>query len=61
MDHKNDCSVCGKELVYLDEDENTECFYCKDPYTSNVRCEPVIMFVTGATALQAMTSSSSTA
>lgn len=39
MDHKNDCSVCGKELVYLDEDENTECFYCKDPYTSNVRCE----------------------
>ncbi len=39
MDHKQDCFVCGKELVYLDTDERLVCYYCNGSYTSNVRCE----------------------
>lgn len=39
MDHKKDCFVCGRELVYLDNDEDTVCLYCKEAHRSNVRCE----------------------
>lgn len=38
MDHKNDCFICGKELVYLDGNEELECFYCGEVFTANARC-----------------------
>lgn len=35
MDHKNNCFICGNELACLEKDEDMQCFYCKEPYTSN--------------------------
>jgi hypothetical protein len=38
MDHKNNCFICGKELLYLDINEDMECCYCKETHSINVRC-----------------------
>ena len=38
MIHKNNCFVCGKGLVYLNETENMECYYCKEPHATDARC-----------------------
>ena len=38
--HKNDCLICGAELVYLpDTSEQMQCYYCKQLFDSNVSCE----------------------
>ncbi|MCY6485114.1 DUF5714 domain-containing protein [Clostridium aestuarii] len=39
MEHKNNCLICGEELVYLNTSEKMKCFYCNDIYESNVKCE----------------------
>ena len=38
MDSKNDCLLCGAELVYLDEPVDMECVICHKHFMSNVSC-----------------------
>lgn len=38
MTYKTGCLICGKELVYLNNDEDIKCYYCNKIYNSNVRC-----------------------
>jgi hypothetical protein len=37
-DHKSDCVVCGKELIYLEEERTAECSYCKESFRTNALC-----------------------
>ncbi|MCY6369172.1 DUF5714 domain-containing protein [Clostridium ganghwense] len=39
MEHKNNCLICGKELIYTDTAEEMRCVYCKETFESNVKCE----------------------
>ncbi|MCY6356119.1 DUF5714 domain-containing protein [Clostridium sp. ZS2-4] len=39
MEHKNNCLICGKELIYSDMAEEMRCVYCEKIHVSNVRCE----------------------
>lgn len=36
--YKNNCLFCNSELIYFNEAIEMECIYCKNTYTSNVRC-----------------------
>ena len=38
MEHKTGCCICGKELVYLDNNETMTCYYCDQVYDANVKC-----------------------
>jgi len=38
MEHKNNCVVCGKELVYDTTGTRAECFYCKEVCLTDVLC-----------------------
>jgi hypothetical protein len=38
MNYKNDCLVCGKELIYLENNENVECYVCNEVGSANARC-----------------------
>jgi hypothetical protein len=38
MEHKNDCVVCGKELVYPEETQRVECFFCGETHEANALC-----------------------
>ncbi len=37
-EHKNNCLVCGSELVYHSTAEPMDCLYCKKTFPSNVGC-----------------------
>ena len=39
MDHKRDCTVCGAQLIYMNEATERECFFCKSRFSSNTLCE----------------------
>jgi hypothetical protein len=39
MEHKNDCLICGKELVYHAPQEKLYCFYCHEPVITDVCCK----------------------
>lgn len=39
MDHRNNCMVCGKELVYAKDIRRTECFYCKEHGETYALCD----------------------
>jgi hypothetical protein len=32
------CLLCGKDLVYLETNEEMLCYYCKGSFSSNVKC-----------------------
>ncbi|HEY8362860.1 MAG TPA: DUF5714 domain-containing protein [Tissierellaceae bacterium] len=36
--HRNNCMVCGKELIYYDDYKEVECVYCHNKFKSNVTC-----------------------
>lgn len=36
--YRNDCMICGKELVYQEEYKEVECAYCHNKFKSNVTC-----------------------
>lgn len=38
VEHKNDCLICGSELVYHDTAQPLECSYCRRTLDSNVAC-----------------------
>jgi len=38
MEHKNDCVVCGKELIYPEATRRVDCFYCGKPFEANALC-----------------------
>ena len=38
MDSKNNCLLCGAELVYFDEPKRFECCICHKKYTDNAAC-----------------------
>ena len=38
MIHKSGCIVCGNELIYTNQDENLNCYYCRNNVLSNVKC-----------------------
>lgn len=37
--HRNDCMICGEELIYFEEYEEVECLYCHKSFKSNVKCK----------------------
>jgi hypothetical protein len=37
-DHKTGCLICGESLIYTSNLAALECFYCKQVYNSNVKC-----------------------
>ncbi len=39
VDHRTGCLICGEELVYEEELDPLECFYCKQVYDSNAKCK----------------------
>jgi hypothetical protein len=36
--YKSNCLVCGEELVYIDQSQKMECFYCGQFHDSNASC-----------------------
>ena len=38
MDHKNNCGVCGGDLVYPGKTERIACFYCREAFEASARC-----------------------
>ena len=38
MDYKTNCLICGSELVYKESLDESECYFCKKIYESNVKC-----------------------
>ncbi|MHC1706688.1 MAG: DUF5714 domain-containing protein [Bacteroidales bacterium] len=38
MEHKTDCLICGSELEYLEQREKLQCYFCREPVLTNVRC-----------------------
>jgi len=38
MSHKTGCFVCGQDLIYAEENESLECFYCEKIYSTNTKC-----------------------
>lgn len=38
MGYKTNCLVCGRELVYKNKSDKSECYFCKKIYESNVKC-----------------------
>lgn len=38
MRSKSGCLVCGNELIYSDDTEKIECYYCHQPHESNAKC-----------------------
>lgn len=36
--HRNDCMICGQELMYFEEYKEVECVYCHKTFSSNVTC-----------------------
>lgn len=38
MNYKNNCLICGGELIYKDETVKEECYNCKKVFDSNVKC-----------------------
>ena len=39
MDRKNNCLLCGAELVYFDEPRELECAVCHKTFTANAACK----------------------
>jgi hypothetical protein len=37
-EHKNNCVVCGKELIYLTGSVQSKCFYCSQFHDTNATC-----------------------
>jgi len=38
VNHKSGCVICGKEIIYKDENEDLSCFYCHNVFYGNVKC-----------------------
>jgi len=38
ISHKSGCVICGKRLIYKDEDEALNCLFCHNTFYSNVKC-----------------------
>ncbi len=38
-DHKNNCLICGSELIYADNEEDLNCEICGEAFHSKVYCE----------------------
>ena len=38
-DHKNNCAVCGKPIVYAETLRSATCSYCGRPFEANALCE----------------------
>lgn len=36
--HRNDCMICGQELIYFEDYKDLECMYCHNIFKSNVTC-----------------------
>lgn len=36
--HRNDCMICGQELMYFESYKEIECLYCHKTFKSNVTC-----------------------
>lgn len=36
--HRNDCMICGKELIYYEDYKEVECLYCHKKFKANVTC-----------------------
>ncbi|MDY6865795.1 MAG: DUF5714 domain-containing protein [Halobacteriota archaeon] len=39
MENKSGCLVCGKDIIYREEDDELKCYYCGKIIKSNVMCE----------------------
>lgn len=37
--HKNNCLVCGGKIIYHQEVQESECFFCHNKFTANAICE----------------------
>ncbi len=37
-DHKQDCFVCGEEIIYFSEREKLQCYYCRDVVMADSQC-----------------------
>ena len=35
---KTGCIICGKDLVYFDDNINKSCYFCKNEFSTNVTC-----------------------
>ncbi len=54
-EHKNNCMICGEDLVYHNELVEKECYYCKEKKAANAECTKnhfVCDFCHGANASQ---------
>jgi hypothetical protein len=38
VEHRSGCLICGNELIYQDNFEKSECYYCNTTYDANVKC-----------------------
>lgn len=36
--HRNDCMICGEELIYFEDYKDAKCVYCHKIFKSNVQC-----------------------